>query len=457
MITKRYQKTQRTLEDRLSNSAFRHGTSAFRLGLIPESYSDHLPFEAKLSLEENETISLISWNLLSDDHLYNNFMNISGTELLNQAIAEHFGSENIYSPNCMHHFFSELAQYLFSKQQDGKITLNHFLLNTFISTSEQPSRLARSRNLENASLKQQQVERSRKEIIEIMTNENHPHAHEFKLAIRHSLELIYHIQDQSGSLKWENRLARLKENRALISQLVSTDVLSLQEVTNPTEIQTLFDEAGKDIHMLSHKVNESSNDYAVLLFDPNKFHLIDWTPISIEGKKPGIFAKLESIATNEAMIFSSIHHPGGEHNYLNEILSLIETLREPHEETIFFIAGDFNHTEDFFQDESKSEVDYRMVYPTQATMAGSDYGNTNKAIDALLTNLPTGNIEMRRIGNLPVSAPSKTPVVVNFESNENQRVHDGLRFFHSTETSISMGSLINETIDLSINTLLATY
>ena len=65
--------------DEQIKSAFRYGNSAFRLGLMPQNISDHLPISAEIKFnpsdEENHT--MLSWNLLADEHLYNNFMNIT--------------------------------------------------------------------------------------------------------------------------------------------------------------------------------------------------------------------------------------------------------------------------------------------------------------------------------------------------------------------------------------------
>ena len=204
------------LETQLSESAFRRGTSAFRLGLVPMGISDHLPIEITLRSSQGQSLSMISWNLLSDDHLYNNFMNISGGKLLLKAKRQKMPAGCCYADNGrdqMKHFFSEIAQYLYAQQIRGLITVNREVLQKFISLNSQPSRLARSRSSDKLAEKRRHVESSRAHLVAMLLDEQHPQAHEFKLAIRHCLELIHHIKSDKGALKWANRYKSLKENK----------------------------------------------------------------------------------------------------------------------------------------------------------------------------------------------------------------------------------------------------
>lgn len=186
------------LEKNLANSAFRRGTSAHRLGLIQEGISDHLPIQ--MSIQQEKTIlNIISWNILADAHLYNNFMNITGTSELLAAI----NNDNIYGghegSNKLYHYFSELGPFLYDQRQNNHaITFNKDLLEQFNSVQQSCSLLTRSRDPVKTKENIVYAERSRAAIAEILLDMAHEHAHEFKLAIQHSVDLIYHIKHEQG-------------------------------------------------------------------------------------------------------------------------------------------------------------------------------------------------------------------------------------------------------------------
>jgi hypothetical protein len=56
------------LQKAFTDSAFRYGTSLFRFGLIPSNVSDHLPIDIRANIND-ENHNILSWNMLSDDHL----------------------------------------------------------------------------------------------------------------------------------------------------------------------------------------------------------------------------------------------------------------------------------------------------------------------------------------------------------------------------------------------------
>lgn len=428
-----FEEKRSLLKKSLSNP-FRYGTSAFRLGLIQIGASDHLPFMINAKLSDQSELAMVSWNLLADIHLYNNFMNISGMHNLINAMKEYRCAENIYyneNENKLFYFFAELAQYLYKNQLHNKIKITAELLHGFISTQKQESNLTRSRNLLIAEEKIKQVENARAEIIKIFLNDLSTEAseakattvnsHEFKLAIKHCLELIHHIQHTDGALRWSNRFKLIKNNNLIVKTMVSADFLCLQECSNPDDIQTLFQSAGKEHNIISYRVDKNTSDHCVLVYDSSKYDIVD-TPIeyALEGKKPCIFAKFKNRRNDEVFIVASIHHPGGKYNLTRELLKAIEPLRQsPNNNIPFYLLGDYNHTQDFFQNESTTS-DFTMIYPAEGTMAGSDYGNANRSVDAVLTNQDEQSLTASVISGLAISPPApQVPVVVEFESNNN--------------------------------------
>lgn len=82
--------------------------TAFCYGLIPEATFDHLPITTLANPTTPPALNLMSWGLLADSHLYNNFINISGSSLLGKSIMES-GQESFYfssNNNMLCHFFS---------------------------------------------------------------------------------------------------------------------------------------------------------------------------------------------------------------------------------------------------------------------------------------------------------------------------------------------------------------
>lgn len=445
-----YSKISARLEKNLAASAFRRGTSAHRLGLIQEGVSDHLPIKI---LIKNDSSTLISWNLLADAHLYNNFMNISGTQQLLAAINE----SNIYSGtennNKLYHYFSELGQFLYDHRKDEHIiTLDKTILEQFNSLQQYGSLLTRSRDPKTEQTKIDQAQQSRQAIANILLDKEHEHAHEFQLAIQHSVDLIYHIKHNRGALKWSNRLERLKENKNLIHMLNATDFLCLQECTNPADIQGLLPNKA----CLTHRINNTTSDHCALFYDSSKFQLIG-QPLFCEldgGKKPCIIARFKHIELGHELIVGSVHHPGGEHNLIHDIISKINTLKLiPDEKIEFYLPGDYNHSQAFFDKQPSS--DHHLLYPSLATMAGNDYNNMNKSIDAILTNTSANDINIERINCIPISKPTEMPLRVRFKDENIYRPIASSSFELPVERYISSDEAKNAIDSLGQND--ATY
>jgi endonuclease/exonuclease/phosphatase family metal-dependent hydrolase len=254
------------------------------------------------------------------------------------------------------------------------------------------------------------------------------------------MELIYHIKNPNGVLRWENRFALFKKNKPAVAELMSQDIVALQECTSPSDIEDLFrDHQGENKRMafISHTISRSlpSTDNIVIAYDQNKFKLVESTdyenPLKTsfkgesikEGKsidvdlKPAIYCTLQDKKTGELFIVASIHHPGGTHDFRSQIVDNIKLLQANQPHMPFFIAGDYNHTAQQFSkldDENQSKVP-PLFYPTDfGTMAGSDFGNTNKSIDAIMSN---EHLEGRVVisSAMTRSPPAETPLNISFQ------------------------------------------
>lgn len=469
IMPKTFTQKQQELEAKL-NHTFRYGSSAFRFGLVPKGVSDHLPIVSQLPLRKSKEINMMSWNLLADEHLFNNFMNISGSLILQDAINEKIGEkENIYNGSSMYHLFAELAQFIYDKipEESNEIIIDAKLLNDFIFNNSQPSRLARSRTPETAQEKARKVEKARRALTELLSDPNNQNAQEYQLAIKHSMELIYHIKNPNGVLKWKKRFSRLKENKNAVAELVSQDLLALQECSSPSDIESLFkdnQEQNKDMVFISHNTSNSltSTDNVVLAYDQHKFNLVETTihenPLrtNFEGKKPAVFCKLQDKISGEMFIFGSIHHPGGAHDLRHEIVNNIKLLQGDEPNMPFFIAGDYNHTAEQFAklNGTGNSALPQMFNPTNiGTMAGSDYGNTNKSIDAIMSNEDLDNC-IAVSSAIKFSAPAKTPINISFElSAIKKQTKQPISQELDSSRSIEQESFVSEPDDINVNNM----
>jgi hypothetical protein len=395
-------------------------------------------------------------------------MNVTGTKEFYCAIQES-SNDNIYClygsehQNKLYHYFSELARFLYENKTTATIAFNVELLKAF-SEAEffdlYPSHLARSRSAETAEKNKIAVIASRKKMSEILLDSSHPKHHEFCLAIQHSLELYHHIK--YGALKWENRFSIIQNNHKLIASLQKLDFLCFQECTSPEDFQKLH----LSQTWITHKINEATTDHCVLAYNQQKFKLVDVVKgalggyVGIDGKKimgnkPFIFGKFENIETNERIIVGSIHHPGGNHHCISEILEAVEALRCPPDQKIdFFVAGDYNHSQEFFNDNR-----YVMNYPKLGTMAGSDYGNINRAIDAVLTGgAYLGRVHVERVSDLPIAAPSEAaPPKVHFYRSNSLYANASPSFWKPVQREVSLEDVMKNDITNAFGVSSATF
>jgi len=68
------------------------------------------------------------------------------------------------------------------------------------------------------------------EVIKLWLNTNHEDHEDFKISMKHIVEIIYSMN--YGCLRWTERFNRIKENKALLHKFVSHDFFCFQECTN---------------------------------------------------------------------------------------------------------------------------------------------------------------------------------------------------------------------------------
>ncbi len=414
-------KIQQILKRTLTTSSFRRGISTERFGLLLQAPSDHLPISAVIHRKKGGNLNFASWNLFADQHLHWVFAQVSGLEYLNKVVKRECPDENIYCEgkyNNLNFFFLELTQFLAKKKEKSDIKISAEMLRPFILVENQDSRLIKAVDPLNIQKQIQLVEKARIDIIELFIralrlespNKDAPecaHANEIELAIKHSLEVSYHITDDKGALRWANRFKLIQDNKKLAHRLGALDFLCLQECTKPTDMFSLFDPAR--YNMLSHRVNPQTNDHCVIIYNKNRFTILAPAPVlnAIDNAKPYIFAKFQEIDTGKTFVVGSIHHPGGDagHNRLPMLQEIAIQLSDPTAPaTPFYILGDYNHTKDFFSPDMPEGTN--IFYPTIGTMSAADYGNANKAIDAIMTNDNPESIEVDILSELSDAVPA---------------------------------------------------
>lgn len=406
----------KTLDFLFESSAYRRGTSSHRLGLIPNGISDHLPIDitvspSRLSGESDSmklppVLKILSWNLLSDDHLYCHFRNISGLAVFEEFLFDQSLLErsNLYSQGKLYHFFIEFIRTLDHQSTKLNLTLleycyillpETFLTDNFLDQLDQfsaggsPSRLCRDHDT---------IMNSRHDITRLIGSAPHHIQHEFILTLTHTVQIYNEIHRQDGSLRWKNRASRLKSSSTLLSRIKQYDVICFQECSHTGDIENLFQD--QRYIWISHAHPDHTQDHCMIGLNSERFELRK-EPIRffIAGHKPAILLYLFDQLFNQNCIVGSIHHPGGKEDHLTEIIDRLNDIRTGFEP--FYIAGDFNHTQNFFSD----AVQPMLFFPKSGTMAGNDFNQHNLPIDGLLTDSPADRIEVNVLGALPLFSP----------------------------------------------------
>ena len=405
------------LEQALSAAVFRKGISAFRYGLVTSGISDHLPIAATADIT-SDTINIFSWNLLSDDHTFNSFMNVTGTRILLDDIevplnilekdSELRKIKLTYFPDItskiklsfyggigIKFFFSELSQFLYehkksTAEREGdivyEIDFNRDFLQKFVV--EQGSvKLKPNATKEELDL----IQKERLYILDILLDKSNKNHCEYLLAIRHSLEIIFHLKE--GSFDFANRLDRMAQQPLLLDKLKTQDIYAFQECSDPDDLVEFIEHyVNREVAFISHSIKEGSKDNVVIMFNKSKYKVDDKRIIKgdFSGRKPYIIAVLNNLKTGENIIFGSIHHPGGRENLIIQLEEHIKNLQREIGDVPFFVMGDYNHERDFF----KSNL---LKFPQYPTFTANDYDNYGKSIDGILANR---NVEFGKELNL---------------------------------------------------------
>jgi hypothetical protein len=396
------------LEDKFQNAA-RQGISSARFGLFTTAYSDHLPI--KISFKDKR---MMSWNMLADMHLGNNFMNVSGFTLL-MTLAKKSRKDildgdrvvskgNIYAKG-MHLFLKEFAKFaIAAKSPTNEITINDELLEQFVRSD--PSKAV-----------------DRREIVNLISTSTDSNRHEYHVALMHSCQIQEHL---NSTLKWNKRYEYLAKDKSLIRELRSKDFITLQECSDPQGIlDTLNAEDLKAGMKPTYNMivqNISGDDNCVIIYNANKYQIArepDKFGLGARKNKPCILCKFEKIDPSalqkEQFIIGSVHHPGGGKEFeLDTILSRIQQLQSPDETLPYCISGDYNNTVETITTAlerlSSSSAHFHSIGSKGGTMSGPDYGNVNKAIDGALSS--EAEILVSKIAQ-PIAKPATSTINIH--------------------------------------------
>ena len=214
-------------------------------------------------------------------------------------------------------------------------------------------------------------------------------------------------------MQWKTRFKLIKENIPLQLRMQRMDFICLQECTNPASFLKLLNPSDNRYQALSYSVDPVVQDHCVILYDAQKYILDFQIDYALEGKKPAIFARFYPKGRPEqAFVIGSIHHPGGPHNRMSDLFEQVNRLHtHPDAPLDYFMLGDYNHPAAFFHDLPEG---MNTIFTQTGTMAGSDYGNTNQAIDGLSTNLAESAVHIEQINLLPMACPASADIAIEF-------------------------------------------
>ena len=415
------------LNEKLAYSAFRYGVSPAISGITKIAPSDHLPITTCIN-----GITCASWNLLCDDYISNFFLDVADKPYL----LENLSAKTRHQVG-WHVTLKQLGMFVLehASQSSGgqyEINLHTSLLDDFIKAShENVAKMQRmlannpSQNLDGTiALKQYQcaVEEAKnaEEIVTLFTDSRHPNHNDFKNSLIHAIELAYSIS--KGNLQWSNRFKKIAEDKTLINNLISHDVLCFQECTSPSDMLTLLQThadrmgAGKKFSLIKYPANPSSNDHCVLIYDENILQLdhydtfnLSFNPYKQQFSKPCIIGQFRNLSTQETLQVGSIHHPCSGESKLPVILEKARA----NGEIPTIILGDFNHAASFYKNEL-IDTNFALTMPTRGTMAGFENGTHNQPIDGVLTN--TGRPAYVNVfANLTVAEQIALPLAIKID------------------------------------------
>lgn len=392
-------KNKAVLKEKLEQSAFRKGISPAIQGIMKLAPSDHVPITVNF-----DGTSLASWNLLSDEHTSNFFLDVGRKKHFIEHPLRTDGKKISWGSVLEKLGLFILENSFKDKENIYQIQITSELLNKFVEAQRQRAQklqnhlnsISGENNIKQALSKIEKAINNIKdaeELVALLTDTKHTQHDDFKNSLIHIIELSYSIH--YGFVRWENRLNKIRENKRLLTNLVSHEILCFQECTNPKDMLNLLqywseeNQLDKKFSMISYAVENNSKDNCVIIYDQNKYLLEDYEYFGLsfnsatqQYTKPCILAKFHSLNNQNSFIVGSIHHPGGR---VSELSSILEKVKILDTNIPVIVLGDFNHEDIFFRNDLKDSK-FSMVMPRSGTMAGFEYGNNNKAIDGALTN-----------------------------------------------------------------------
>lgn len=407
------------------NSASQRGYSGqVTAGAVPiNAASDHIPIMWK---DNNSDLNVLSWNMLSDDHLYNSFLNVANINNYQEELKKDDSLKDNYYSKKMNMFFYELSEYARQKQgldkdsdgfQYSQASLDEFLASDFF--------FPKPRTDEDKALRK----RAREEMIGWFNNlperavNNGLSKQDFSLSVAHSLQILHHIE--YGGLKWSSELGSRKEQvesmevaKTMQNTLNKDGFICLQECTDPNVLLQIR-QGNNKYKVITHNVREGSKDNCVIMYNSDLYELEDTKKLELahDKKKPAILAKFSRKEDGSKIIIGSIHHPGGgKENDMPIILDALDQLKAG-EEMRVVVTGDFNNTKDHFS--SKMQDSKLNIFAAEGgTMSANDFGSRNKSIDLVFSNISDASV--RSVDNFMkrnISATANVAISVNLDNS----------------------------------------
>lgn len=395
------------LQEQLEKSAFRKGISVGIQGTMKIAPSDHLPITVTFN-----DISIVSWNLLSDDFIWNYFRDVGekpsfaahkreGKALDWRSVLNNFG--NFVFNN------SEL-------DKDGiyQINITPQFMKAFITEQKlNHQKLQESTQNEEKIKRSEHVLKDEETFVNLVLNTTNPDYQDVKTSLIHAIEIKYAITQ--GYLLWEKRFAKIIENRSLVKSLTPHNFFCFQECTNPQDMFKLLQtNTRKNLAMLTHAVEEQSKDNCVIIYDKNKYKLEEHISFGLaSNSKPCIIAKFNSLNTNTPMLIGSVHHSGRGKSEMSIIMEKVNSLLQGDTNIPVLVLGDYNHQIDFYKNDIIG-TNFDLKMPSNPTMAGLEHGNLNKAIDGVLTNRPV-DTTVKVLDQKIFASQVTLPIEITFE------------------------------------------
>lgn len=399
--------------------------------------SDHLPVSYLVQLDQGRCVKIASWNLLSEAHHANNYLNISiaplkcddrlleETDYFNgkyhtvkacwllydfaEALAQGsaFNAENPEAANNKHELLMGTRQ--------GIALLKHFLKYEYPNSDAATLRVS-SRKTPEVMM---QARKQAREAISMHLFASGDIDPEALVMLVQAHKMHKSMNAPTGTIHWQNRREALASNKKLLQHLAGHDVLTFQECTDPRDLLRLLNSAStsKQFKILCYNtsVGDQGKDNCCILYDAQKWQLASSVKFGLSNnKKPAILAQLipkensvqkgqlenrsssKKRVNSGALCVGSVHYPGNKPNWenLKFVKQQLQVLasKSNFSDVNYFIAGDFNNTQAALV-KHVTEASFPEAYvcsPKQGTMAGSDWDGRFRglAIDHAITNLP---------------------------------------------------------------------